>query len=318
MNQRVVRRSIKKRTDLQCSILYNNINGFKGKSISYQNILNKLDATIVVLCETKLANINKVKEVMPKYDIIDRCVKSGKGGLMIAVKKDVFGSFINVTVTSTDNKNIVVGRISSGERSVRIIACYAPQEKDAQDIREEFFEDVAIEINKSRMAEEEFIVLGDLNAKIETDQNGCLYDETSNGMLLLNIVNENGLDIVNFSSKCSGKWTHVVRTSGKASRLDYVLTNPELHSKIESMIIDEECLFCPFSQKMQNGEIVQQYSDHNAILLQLTLPRGSKNKSKNKNKEFSGEKVKRWKITEDGLKMFQEQTNGGGKAAHSR
>ena len=65
-----VRRSKRKKTDLQCSFWYNNINGFKGKSISYQQILGKLDATIVVLCETKLANINKVKDAMPKYDII--------------------------------------------------------------------------------------------------------------------------------------------------------------------------------------------------------------------------------------------------------
>ena len=53
-------------------MMYSNINGFKGKSVSIQTILQKLESGMVVLCEVKLENVNKVKEVLPQYQIIDR------------------------------------------------------------------------------------------------------------------------------------------------------------------------------------------------------------------------------------------------------
>ena len=70
---------------MACTILYNNINGFKGKSISVEQIIQKINAYIVVLCETKLENVNKAKEAMPDFDIVERCIKSGKGGILIGV-----------------------------------------------------------------------------------------------------------------------------------------------------------------------------------------------------------------------------------------
>ena len=79
---------------------------------------------MVVLCEVKLENINKVKEVLPQYQIIDRCIKLGKGGVVIAVKRNTFGSFINVT--NTENKNILVARLGLRSGYFRIIAAYAP------------------------------------------------------------------------------------------------------------------------------------------------------------------------------------------------
>ena len=44
---------------------------------------------------------------------------------------------------------------------------------------------LSIEIDKSRMASEEFLVIGDLNSKIAVDDAGGTYDETPNGKLLL-------------------------------------------------------------------------------------------------------------------------------------
>ena len=86
---------------------------------------------------------------------------------MIGVKKNIFGSFINVT--STDNDNILVGRLSLGDLHVRIIACYAPQEVDLKDDREKFFEDLSIEVEKSKLSSDGFLVIGDLNAKLDWD-----------------------------------------------------------------------------------------------------------------------------------------------------
>ena len=84
INRRRTRRTQRKNaTTLLCHVFYSNINGFKGKSISFQQIIQQCDANVVVLCETKLANVNKIKEALPGYDLLDRCVKVGKGEIFV-------------------------------------------------------------------------------------------------------------------------------------------------------------------------------------------------------------------------------------------
>ena len=302
MNRTKVRRSRRKKSAIASNLFYSNINGFKGKSTSLKQILEKINSNIVVLCETKVANVNKIKQMMPQYDIIDRCIKLGKGGIVIATRKNIFGSFINVT--SSKNENILVGRISVGIKSIRIIACYAPQETDLKEVREEFFEDVSIEVNKSRMSAEEFIIVGDLNSKLVVDKENTMINESPNGKLLLDFVKGQSLEVLNFSDKCCGDWTHVIRTTGQASRLDYILTTKEFYKQIDSMEIDETCLLCPFSLIRSKGQDIQQFSDHNSFTVQLRIPRGYKDKSITKNRKC-------WKITEEGLSLYHKITNDG-------
>ena len=302
MNRARVRRSRKKRGAIASNLFYSNINGFKGKSTSLKQILEKTNSNIVVLCETKTPNSNKIKQVLHQYDVIDRCVKGGKGGIVVAVKKNIFGSFINVTTSKLDN--FLVGRICTGNKSMRIIACYAPQETDLKEVREEFFEDLSIEINKSRLSNEECIIIGDLNSKLEVNKDNTIFNVSPNGKLLLEFVQGHDLEVLNFSKKCCGDQTHVIRTSGQSSRLDYVLTTKEFVKQVSSMVIDETCLLCPFRLEKCKGQYVQKFSDHNSITLDLQIPRGFKEKS-------STSKKKHWKITEEGLSMFYDITNDG-------
>ena len=240
--------------DFECVFLFSNVNGFKGKSTSFSDIIKRAEATVVVICETKLANSNKIKEAMPGYEVIDKCVKEGKGGLVIAVKRNFFGSFINVTM-SQENENILVGKVAIGHKYVRIISCYAPQENDTTETREKFFEDLSMEVTKSRLSEDEFVIMGDLNAKTSIDSAGTVVPESGNGCLLQQMVTEQGLNVLNFSSKCTGKWTHEIRTTGQKSALDYVLTSDRFYNEnVSSMTIDEMCLICPFSVKKTGGQ----------------------------------------------------------------
>ena len=258
---------------------------------------------------------------MPEYEIADQCIKQGKGGIIIAVKRNIFGSFINVT-TST-NKNILVGRVALGNNYLRIIAGYAPQEDDMKEAREEFFEDLSMEITKSKLANEEYIVLGDLNAKICLDSGGMLKSETSNGKLLENMINEQCLEVLNFSSKCSGKWTHVIRTTGQTSVLDYVLTSKKFGTNcVLSMVIDETCMLCPFSLKRvkktkkkklrgSGWNVKKQYSDHNTMVVEVVLPRGYGQAEKKKKQNI----LPRWRITDEGLEEVFIRTNEGFKGS---
>ena len=287
---------------MKCGVFYSNLNGYKGKSLSLQAILERLQPGIVVLCETKLGNVSALKKSLPKYDIMDHCIKLGKAGLVIAVKKDTFGSFVDVS--GTENKNILVGKLSMGKEILRVIAAYAPQEEELKEDRESFYEDLSVEIMRCKMVGESFMVIGDLNAKLEAGESESVISESPNGKLLLSLITEYNLKVVNFSNKCSGKWTHVIRTTGKASCLDYVLATCDFHqNSINSMLIDETCLLCPFSLKKVRGSEVCQFSDHNSITLELTLPRSGKNIPQKKN-------PKKWRITEEGLTQFHEITSG--------
>ena len=58
-----------------------------------------------------------------------------------------------------------------------------------------------------------------------------------NGKRVLKLQ-EKGLQIINGSEKCEGKWTWMA--GGRKSEIDYVLVDKQLEGKIVKMEIDEE------------------------------------------------------------------------------
>ena len=100
-----------------------------------------------------------------------------------------------------------------------------------------------------------------IHAKIDEVDNKLVH-KSDNGKLLLQVIQNQDLQVLNFHSKCIGKWTHVIRTTGAASVLDYIMTSENLTNKLQEITIDEDCLFCPFWVKKKK----QQFSDHNAII----------------------------------------------------
>ena len=66
-------------------IYYNNINGFNSKQDSLKKIIAETSPDIVALCETKRPKMaRKKKDDMPGYDILEKNVKQGKEGIMVA------------------------------------------------------------------------------------------------------------------------------------------------------------------------------------------------------------------------------------------
>ena len=197
-------------------------------------------------------------------------------------------------VTSTYHKNIVVSRIGLDSIAARIILVYAPQETDNLEVREEFFTELEIEINECKINGEMPFVIGDMNAKL-ISENGDIKSNSYNGKLLLDIVSNQDLKVLNFDSKCNGKWTHVIRTTGSSSVLDYAITSSELAKHVKVVIIDEECVFCPFSLKKMKGKAITQYSDHNAVITTLEIPYTKRKIPDNHHA---------WKLTKEGLETF--------------
>ena len=148
-------------------------------------IIKKIQPALVCICETKVGNSKLIDNKMEGagYKAITRPIKDGQGGLMLASKIDTVGKLLDVT--STPLKNILVGRLAIRGGNLRIIAGYAPQETDNPETREEFFEELSMEIQRGYQAMDSVLVLGDLNAKLEMDENDNVNPESKNGKLLM-------------------------------------------------------------------------------------------------------------------------------------
>ena len=240
--------------------------------------------------------------ILSGYRVIGRCSKAGKGGVVIAAKKGCFSSFLDIS--SSDNKNIIVGRIKIGSQVIRIILGYAPQETENVDDTEEFFEDMAVEVQKCLRMNESMIILGDFNAKIdetiECDKVVIRPLSRNGGIMKDLLIEPYRLNVLNFSPKCSGKWTHVIRTTEEKSVLDYVMVDNSLEMKVTDLIIDEPTLYCPFRTKSENKVRRTVYSDHNAMILKMKITKDNKSKT-------GAPELKKWKVTTKGVSLLTEE-----------
>ena len=171
-----------------------------------------------------------------------------------------------IDVTSSLHKDIRVTRVGMDSVSFRVVLGYAPQETDDPETRENFFTELEIELADCKVNGDIPILVGDLNAKIEFIDNKII-PTSSNGKFLAGIIENQQLNVLNFDQKCSGKWTHVIRTTGQSSVLDYVMIGSEACIYVKDIIIDEHCVFCPFAIKKNKT----QYSDHNAIVTTMEV-----------------------------------------------
>ena len=282
-------------------MLYNNINGYQSKSESFHEAVDKIKPEIIVLCETKAAQKNTLKKDFIGYDLITKQIKKGKGGILCGVKKQL-GALSVLEVTTGSNENLLSVKISFPKWSLRVVVAYGPQENDTIEKKEEFFSDLEIEVEACKVNGDKLIVVGDLNSKIEM-RNGELKALSSNGKFLINIINARKLQVLNFSDKCAGKWTHVIRTSNTKSVIDYILVDEEVESDVTEVIIDEECFYTPFRRITEKGVVTAQYSDHNTIITKFKVE-VSTQKEKTPNEEIS----QSWMLNEDGWKKFTELT----------
>ena len=79
--------------------------------------------------------------------------------------------------------------------------------------------------------------------------------------------------ILNYTDKCSGSATHVIRTTGASSILDYMLAPVELLNSIEKLVIDESTQYCPFRVIHKKKGNICKFSDHNSMILTIEVPR---------------------------------------------
>ena len=272
---------------------------------SLDGIIENCHPDIVVLNEVKLRNSGKIHTFFKKkgYEIIIR----NSGGVVIAA----LVKFKIMNVTTSQNPRILAGLLP--DLNVSIVTAYGPQENVPKEERQEFFDDLSIEIQKTLFANTDLVLAGDLNSKIEVSDNRKIGAISSNGEMLLDILNSLNLEVMNFKSLCSGYWTRVQNVNGVVNKsvIDYCITNSTFSNNLQKMVIDEEKVLCPFRVKKANKEekeksggteYTHQYSDHNSLLMDFRV-------RYKESKQVLNSQVKRWNITTDGLKEFSKITS---------
>ena len=148
MKKKKVRRSQHPKTK-DIDIYYCNLNGAKSKQQSIQQIVEKINQAVLVFCETKLPDDKWLQRMLPNYSINSRATKTGKSGIAVAVKNQTFQSVLDVT--TSENRDILVTRISHGTTTFRMILGYGPQESADVDTRENFFTELEIDVSNSKL-----------------------------------------------------------------------------------------------------------------------------------------------------------------------
>ena len=256
-------------------MFYNNINGYSLKKESLERIIPSIDPDIIALCETKKSNGMKEEE-LKNYEIIERNVRQGKEGLMVGVR---LGSFKDMDeVTDTELKNILTVKVKYPNVTLRIIVVHAPQETESDELREEFFDELNVQLERGLESEDKVMLVGDLNGRvIKEDGILCPGANSPNGKRICEIVQKYELTVGNFHQNSSGKWTRIQgNKNGKVSKstLDYVLVSADMDNSLKSFDIDEDKLFCPYRVKIERGVRKVTYSDHCAIVAEFDIDTG--------------------------------------------
>ncbi len=266
-------------------------------------IVKDVQPDIIALCETKKCGKLK-KEDLRGYEILECDLKCGKEGILIAVKEKSFKSIRDVSDITNEEKNIMVVRIDYSSVVLRVIVVHAPQETEKQDVRDEFMEELSVQIERGVSSGDDTILLGDLNARLEVHGQTIVGGKTSpNGRAISDVVENYQLKVGNFHKNTVGKWTRIQpKKVGGADKsvLDYALMEKKLFDCMTEMYIDEEKMFCPYREITRKGTKHIVFSDHCPMILNFELEIGKIEKLKGSKKV--------WNFNDEGFIRYEEES----------
>ena len=185
-------------------ILGNNIASFTGKKNSFVANIESLNASVVMLQETKLYRKGQVR--IENYDVYENVRNSGEGGgLLTLVHENLNSVQIPLSSNSKASENILVIEADLGKERVRFINAYGPQETASKEVKIDFFSLLDQEIHLAIDCGQLVCVELDGNGKFGGDIiRGDPHEMTQNGKILYDILTRNNLILVNSTSKSSG------------------------------------------------------------------------------------------------------------------
>ena len=278
--------------------MYANCRGIKGKKDSFKEVVEKINPDVIILNETMYRNNEKTNIQAYKSYTNNREEKSG-GGIEILVRKNIENKTIKISEGTPGIEELTV-RTESKKRIINIISLYGKTEgRETKENIKKQFSHLEELIKRIESSGEDYILIGDLNAKIGCKEDGIEgnnEEQNEAGKALLNLEQTTQGIILNKTPKCKGKWTRVnTKKDTEKSILDYVMTNESIYDDIIEMKVDEEKLYR--LTKYKGKEITE--TDHNTIIIEMNDTR----------QQQKIEKKVKWNTKNtNGWKLYKEKT----------
>ena len=156
-----------------------------------------------MLQETKLNS--KLQNKSIGYQVFQAERKREGGGILTAVK----GSLPALVISEGKGEvEILVVEVTVNNLRIRLINAYGPQETESKNKIADFWSELELEIVKSRNEGCLIIIEMDANAKVGS---GVISKDpnmmSSNGKLMLDVLNSQNLHCLNADPRCSGTIT---------------------------------------------------------------------------------------------------------------
>ena len=144
-----------------------------------------------------------MKAIKVENMVVFEAIRTKKGGgTLCAVHKDLNPHLIE---EYNDPFELLVVEVVAGNKDIRIITGYGPQENWDEERRLPFFRTLEEEVIKAANAGKSVIFEMDSNSKLGTKFiPGDPYEITPNGKLLALIIERQNLTVANGTNKCKG------------------------------------------------------------------------------------------------------------------
>ena len=124
------------------------------------------------------------------------------------------------------------------------------------------------EVVKALHLNEDLIIMGDFNAKLEDPVNNIKADKS--GKMLNKLVQKHNLVIVNNTERCQGKWTRInTKNESEKSVTDFMICCQRMYRNVEEMSIDDKKEYVLTKYEVREDETNTIESDHMMLSLQI-------------------------------------------------
>ena len=255
------RTRIRKNKNLTIAVI--NINGAKGKMKSLESLLEAEKIQIALITETKLREKQKINIKGYKWIGKNRKQKDGGGvGILIAknIEKHVLEDNTGEEYEDLESKWI---KLESRPKNISIGVFYGPQENEKVEKTKEIFEKLENQITQ-KLTENELIIGGDFNAKLEIIKPTEKQEQSRNGKILQDLITKKDLDPISIKADI-GTWTRFEwNNKEKKSTVDYIITTKRIAKNTTHTIVDEKG-----NKKIYGNN--KKETDHNTIITNIKI-----------------------------------------------
>ena len=187
-----------------------NAAGLLNKTDSLIDNINYFKPQVIMLQETKVQRKNQVN--LPGYQTFEsiRHKNKGGGGLLTAIKEEYSPVLVS---EAEDDIELLVVEAQVARKNIRFFNGYGFQENKPEEIRNKFFSKLEEEVQLAKLTDNLICIEMDGNSKFGPDIiKGDPHQMTKNGKLLKQVIERQGLILVNSTDKCKGTITRFRKT----------------------------------------------------------------------------------------------------------